>query len=334
VSAPRPEVARYLARVSPRASAVRIEGDASTRIFYRVTREDGSTCVIMDYGSAFAGETDDVVLARIFEAAGLRVARILDVAGDPGCLLLEDLGPVTLEQALLEHGAPTRDLVDRAVRLAADVAVKGTPVLARSPRSAGPALDAGRFRFEMDHFLKHYVCGLLGRDPPPPALAPALHELADRAAETPAPVLCHRDFHSRNLMLLGGGDLAMVDIQDARWGPPGYDLASLLYDAYVDLDPDWNDAMIRLHCARTGADEADFRARFGTVAVQRMLKALGTFGFQARVRGNRRYLGGVPRTIDRLRGLLPGLPGAPGLAGLLERAGILDGPPSNREAAP
>ena len=55
-------------------------------------------------------------------------------------------------------------------------------------------------------------------------------------AETPERVFCHRDFHSRNLMVLTDGSLAMVDIQDARWGPLTYDLASLLRDAYMRID--------------------------------------------------------------------------------------------------
>ena len=69
----------------------------------------------------------------------------------------------------------------------------------------------------------------------PDDLGRALHELADRAAASPRKVLCHRDFHSRNLMLPPDHSLAMVDIQDARWGPDSYDLASILRDAYIEM---------------------------------------------------------------------------------------------------
>jgi aminoglycoside/choline kinase family phosphotransferase len=325
VNALRPEIVDYLARTCPGARATRIEGDASARRFYRVTRADGSTRILMDYGSAFDGETDDVVVTRIFQDAGLRVAQIVDVVNRAGCLLLEDLGSVSLETAIAEGKSPTRSLFESAVRLAADVAVKGTTALAISGRSGGPALDAERFRFEMDFFLEHYAAGHLGRNRLPAGLQPALHELAERASETPHRVLCHRDFHSRNLMVLDDGELAMVDIQDARWGPEGYDLASLLYDAYVDLEAGWSDELIELYrsLAGTAAAPEEFRKRFDRLAAQRMIKALGTFGFQAHERGNPRYLSGVPRTLDRLRRVLPASGSPPGLFELMSEARLL-----------
>ena len=122
--------------------------------------------------------------------------------------------------------------------------------------------------------------GLRGMEPAP-SLRPRLHALADAAAASSAPVLCHRDYHSRNLMVRGDGSLAMVDFQDARWGPDTYDLASLLRDAYVEID----EGLVERMVARFG-DAQDLRARFDLVAAERMIKALGTFGYQASVRGN------------------------------------------------
>ena len=92
----------------------------------------------------------------------------------------------------------------------------------------------------MEFFLEHFADRFteLKIDSRLPA---ALTRLADRAAEAPHRVLCHRDFHSRNLMVTEDGSLAMVDIQDARWGPDSYDLASLLRDAYVDIPEHWID---------------------------------------------------------------------------------------------
>jgi aminoglycoside/choline kinase family phosphotransferase len=98
----------------------------------------------------------------------------------------------------------------------------------------------------------------------------------------------------------------MVDIQDARWGPDAYDLASLLRDAYVDIQEDWVEPLIRHYLDQL--DDApsydEFRQRFDIVAAQRMLKALGTFGYQIAVLGNRRYESAISRTTARLRRLL------------------------------
>ena len=184
-------------------------------------------------------------------------------------------------------------------------------------------IRADRFRFEMDHFAEHYVLGLR-RVTPPNDLLEALHALADRAAETPRRVFCHRDFHSRNLMVLADESLALVDIQDARWGPDSYDLASLLRDAYIDIDESWIDPLVELYVATLGeAASEGFRTRLDCVSVQRMIKALGTFGYQATVRRERRYLESIPRTVVRLRTLLPNIAQGPELLKILDGDGLL-----------
>ena len=325
---PRSEVSRYLERVCPGSSIDPLAGDASTRRFYRVTLPGGSRRVLMDYGAPFEGESDDVRLARVFSAAGLPVAGILDTSPQAGCLLLEDLGDRTLESALVMGGAAgpvVPPLLQNAVELAASIADRGTPALRRSERSDGPALDEERFRFEMDFFLENHAVALLGRPAPSPQLRRALHDLARDAAESPRKVLCHRDFHSRNLMVLDDGNLAMVDIQDARWGPDSYDLASLLRDAYVEVEESWIEPLIDHYLGALGesAEPGAFRSRLRRVEAQRMIKALGTFGYQAARRGSDRYVEAAERTVRRLRELLPRSEETRAIGKLLVAEGLL-----------
>jgi aminoglycoside/choline kinase family phosphotransferase len=335
MQAPRPEVLRYLERCCPGATLHALAGDASTRRFYRAALPGGESRVVMDYGAPFEGESDDMRLCRVFTAAGLPVASILDAAPDYGCLLLEDLGDRMLEAELrgasdvgrgvLGATAGPPPLLGAAVDLAARVAERGTPSLERSERRDGPALDEERFVFEMEFFLEHYASALRGVNRPAPALRRELAELARAAADSPRKVLCHRDFHSRNLMVTSGGGLAMVDIQDARWGPDSYDLASLLRDAYVEIDEAWVEPSIAryLDGLADPPEPAAFRTRFQRVAAQRMIKALGTFGFQTIERGSERYVDAAERTIRRLRVLLPGQEATRVLGELLLREGLL-----------
>jgi aminoglycoside/choline kinase family phosphotransferase len=318
---PRPELAADLAEAYPGARLDPLVGDASTRRFFRLFLPQGATRVVMDYGAPFEVTPDDVAISKLLRGAGLPAPAVLDVRPASGCLLLEDLGDVTLEAALGSAAETERErLYAAAVDLARDIADKGTPALAASPRAAGPALDATRFRFEMDFFLEHYLGGLRGLEANP-SLRARLHALADAAAASSAPVLCHRDYHSRNLMVRADGSLAMVDFQDARWWPDTYDLASLLRDAYVEIDEGLVDRMLD----RFGSGDA-LRARFDLVAAERMIKALGTFGYQASVRANPRYLEGVPRTLGRLRRTLQGDPALADLGVLLERSGAFRAP--------
>ena len=115
-------------------------------------------------------------------------------------------------------------------------------------------------------------------------------------------VLCHRDYHSRNLML-HDGSLYIIDFQDARMGPDTYDLVSLLRDSYVDLTPQQVDELIAFFLALNGQSTHDeeFRRRFDLMAVQRNLKALGTFGYMTTSRNNTVYIQYIPRTLAHVK---------------------------------
>ena len=115
-------------------------------------------------------------------------------------------------------------------------------------------------------------------------------------------VLCHRDYHSRNLMY-HEDRLYIIDFQDARMGPDTYDLVSLLRDSYVDLpEQTVNDLLAYFLALKggTGREEA-FRERFAVMALQRNLKALGTFGYQTTARRNPVYIQYIPRTLRYVR---------------------------------
>jgi hypothetical protein len=117
-------------------------------------------------------------------------------------------------------------------------------------------------------------------------------------------VFCHRDFHSRNLMV-HEGRLYTIDFQDARLGPDTYDLASLLRDSYLDVGDTVRERVLDDFLElRHDTARAEFRRRFDLMSVQRNLKALGTFGYQAAARGKTSYLADVPRTLAYLRGNL------------------------------
>ena len=326
---PRHTIQAFINLNCPQATVTPMAGDASTRVFYRLSLPDGNTRVLMDYGAAFTGMTDDVVLTAIFRDAGLPVPEILLVDANAGCLLLEDLGETTLEAALMDPATDNRraaGLLQQAVQLAAEVGLKGSPQLASSARLSGPALDTERLHFEMNFFLTHYVGDLLGRAEIGDGLRPQLHELAERAATCSRQVMCHRDFHSRNLVVLAGGGLGMVDIQDARWGPDCYDLASVLFDAYIDIDERSNEPLIEhfLATATHIEDGAAFRERLLIVATQRSIKALGTFGYQIAILNRSQYRSAIPRPLHRLHQLLPEC--APDLLTALKSANLLNHP--------
>jgi aminoglycoside/choline kinase family phosphotransferase len=230
---------------------------------------------------------------------------VLGHAGDLGVLALEDLGDVTLQAHLgaatpAEHAARYR----QAVALIATLQKRGAELASAAYLPYGIAFDTEKLTWELDFFTKHFIEAYRGVVIAAPARAELRQAFAELIAELTAEprVLCHRDYHSRNLML-HHDRLYIIDFQDARMGPDTYDLVSLLRDSYVDLPEHTVEELIAYFLALKGQEgtESEFRKRFDTMALQRNLKALGTFGYQTTARRNPVYIQYIPRTLRYVR---------------------------------
>jgi aminoglycoside/choline kinase family phosphotransferase len=168
----------------------------------------------------------------------------------------------------------------------------------------GVAFDVEKLTWEMDFFIKHFIEAYRGIVIPPDAREELRREFAVliESLATEPRVLCHRDYHSRNLML-HDSQLYIIDFQDARMGPDTYDLVSLLRDSYVDLPEQTVSELLAYFLALKGqsGDQREFRQRFDVMALQRNLKALGTFGYQTTARRNPVYIQYIPRTLRYVR---------------------------------
>ncbi|MEO6213940.1 MAG: phosphotransferase [Vicinamibacterales bacterium] len=309
-----------LAARSPRV--VPLTGDASDRRYFRVLLPDSASIVLSLNTTPFEFDTLPFVnVARLLEAMPVPIPRVLGHADDLGVLALEDLGDVTLQAHLgaataAEHAA----LYRQSVALIATLQRRGAELSSPHYLPYSVAFDVDKLTWEMDFFIKHFLEAyrgvLLGTDARE-ALRRELAILANMLAAEPR-VLCHRDYHSRNLML-HDGRLYIIDFQDARMGPDTYDLVSLLRDSYVDLADQTVDELLAYFLALKGVSgsEKDFRHRFDLMALQRNLKALGTFGYQTTARRNPVYIQYIPRTLRYVRNDLDLLPQFGALRGLL-----------------
>jgi aminoglycoside/choline kinase family phosphotransferase len=295
-----------------------LAGDASQRQYYRVEPPGEPSRVLMFESGPFREPEDFFLLMATFlERTGFPVPRVLARHPEHGVVELEDLGSLSLQHHL-DAAEPEEWLrrYEEAVDLIVRLQRKGSAALEPDVPAFHYCLDGVRFRREMDYFQEHYVGGLLGGLSAEDELRQQLHALADRAGRPGDRVLCHRDFHSRNLMLTAREpesepQLIMIDFQDARLGPRTYDLASLLEDAYVDVPADLSAAMKQRFVAALppGCPSAEsFEDDYAAVAAQRTLKAVGTFAGQATQKGNRSYLAYIPRAMARARRALDGRP--------------------------
>ncbi|PYK34287.1 MAG: hypothetical protein DME58_03190 [Verrucomicrobia bacterium] len=132
---------------------------------------------------------------------------------------------------------------------------------------------------------------------------PALQEIADRLASFPR-VLVHRDFQSQNI-IIRNGQAHLIDFQGMRPGLAEYDLASLLYDPYVDLPESERaelTAYYRDHQDENGiAINGDFDLKLRLCAIQRLMQALGAYGFLGLVKGHKHFLNHVAAAMQSLQ---------------------------------
>ncbi len=288
--------------VGRHARVIPLTGDASDRRYFRVLEPDKPSIVLALHGTSFDYATLPFVnVARLLGEAGLPIPAILDHADDLGVLALEDLGDVTLQAhlgvAALEH----RRLYREAVSHIELIQRRGAELASPSYVPYTLAFDVEKLTWELDFFLKHFLVGYRGvtlEDDEREAVRAECRPIVEELAAEPQ-VLCHRDYHSRNLML-HRGRLYLIDFQDARLGPDTYDLVSLLRDSYVDFTEESVSDLIAYFLALkdhgAGYDE-DFERRFDLMSLQRNLKALGTFGYQTTMRQNPVYIQYIPRTL-------------------------------------
>jgi len=240
-------------------------------------------------------------VAELLRAIPIRIPEIHHVSGRDGILLLEDLGDELLQKRVNEvDRAQKRLLYREAVSILTRLQTRGAELRDQRFFPYRFAFDEKKLFEELVFFEKHFVVGLRestlsGEERE--ALRRVFRTIASELASRPR-VLCHRDYHSRNLMVTRG-ELAVIDFQDARMGPVSYDLVSLLRDSYVEHDLDFVAEMIEEF--RRGADSPGFEREFDLMALQRNLKALGTFGFQISVKGNDLYRPYVPTTLEMVR---------------------------------
>jgi N-acetylmuramate 1-kinase len=279
--------------------------DASFRRYFRLDAAAGGTLIAMDAPAPMEDCRPFVHVASLFGAAGVTTPRVIAADLDQGLLLLDDLGQTTYLEAL-EAGADAPALYRDA--LAALVRIQ-----AASRPGALPPYDRERLLTELRLFPDWYVARHLGAtldDAERAALARTFEILIDTALSQP-PVFVHRDYHSRNLMVMPSGNPGVLDFQDAVWGPPVYDLVSLLRDAYVEWPQeqqlDWAARYWQLaRAARVPvpADFADLWRDMEWVGLQRSLKVLGIFARLFHRDGKDRYLGDLPRVMRQARGVV------------------------------
>ncbi|WP_076592400.1 aminoglycoside phosphotransferase family protein [Herminiimonas arsenitoxidans] len=275
--------------------------DASFRRYFRIDGADGATFIVMDAPPPQEDVRPFIHVAEVFGETGVSVPSILAQDIDQGFLLLTDLGSTTYLQLLNP---------DNAHKLYIDAIDALVHIQTHSKPAVLPEYDRALLLRELMLFPEWYIgkhLGLTMTEKQTTTLNNIFELLlANNLAQ--AQVYVHRDYHSRNLMVLTQGNPGILDFQDAVFGPITYDLASLLRDAYIQWDEeivlDW---AIRYweRAKRAGLpvnpDIDSFYRDFEFMGLQRHLKVLGIFARLYHRDGKDAYLKDLPLVMEYTR---------------------------------
>jgi aminoglycoside/choline kinase family phosphotransferase len=299
-----------------------LEKGGSDRNFYRIAVGEHASLILAKYGQLREENRHYVDIARFLTPLGVRVPEVYFHDETEGLIWMEDLGDRDLWSYRDEPWETRRplyfDSIDQIliVHRCAHIAHTG-----ESPKLQ-PEFDAALYLWEQNYFVENCLhryfqldtsaldeCGARNR----------LREVAARLAQLPR-CLVHRDFQSQNIVIKEGR-ACFIDFQGMRPGLPQYDLASLLYDPYVALTAFERHELLNHYL--TAADDAgttiarNFSEILDLCAMQRLMQALGAYGFLGLVKERTHFLDHIPRALSNLREVVGGIPRLNGLAELL-----------------
>jgi aminoglycoside/choline kinase family phosphotransferase len=290
--------------------------DASFRRYFRVSRGDvdpgawapkADTLIVMDAPPGKEDVAPYLKVSSLLEQAGAHVPHVHASDGKRGFIVMEDLGD-TQYLSLLKTGRGVDKLYGEALATLANIQVRGLRAAA-----VLPPYDRAPLERELNLMPEWFLRKHLGLElsPEERALLTVTNEILINEALLQPQVFVHRDYHSRNLMVLphdNKGGPGVIDFQDALRGPIGYDLVSLLKDCYISWSRERVERWVRGYRrvlgnlgANVGDSEYQFMRWFDLIGVQRHIKVLGIFARLWHRDGKIGYLADLPLTLEYVR---------------------------------
>ncbi len=291
----RPETA--ITEIAPLAKG------GSDRTFRRIRFSDAPSLIFMHYNPGREENRLYAVIAGFLRKLDLAVPKIFHHDPQQCLMLMEDLGDADLWSLRQSAWSLRRDYYKKALGMIHKLHIFPVENLNRRSLTLMPGFGPKLYRWERDYFYENLVRGVCGIEPgaeEAAVLEAELGALAKRLQQF-GTSLVHRDFQSQNIMI-SRGEPVLIDFQGMRPGSYFYDLGSLLYDPYVAIDEQERLELLRYYYdlqERTCTWDA-FQEAFHEASVQRLMQALGAFGFLGRRHNRKDFLAHVPSGLQRL----------------------------------
>ena len=283
-----------------------IEKGGSDRKFYRIQCSADQTLILVKYNLEREENRHYVQIAQFLTKNGIRVPEIYFHDPAEGLIWIEDLGERDLYSYRQESWLVRRALYQSALDEIVKLHSLPESVCVEMKEHLPAEFNAALYRWEQKYFFDNYLgrhCWVPESKRKELAALPALREIPKHLAKLPR-VLVHRDFQSQNI-IIQNGHANLIDFQGLRPGLAEYDLASLLYDPYVDLTEAECAELIAYYRDRQLQNgitsDGDFELKLRLCAMQRLMQALGAYGFLGLVKGHKHFLQHIPNALRSLR---------------------------------
>jgi N-acetylmuramate 1-kinase len=281
-------------------SMIPIKKGASGRTIVRVLREGHAPFIGVHWKPERPDSENFVPVARFLKKCKLHVPEIYYENRNKRVALVQDLGDVDLlslkDRHFSERAPYYRSALEQIDQL----------FYAKPPKELElmPPFDEALYRWEQEYFMEHLVEDYLGMDSGPLKRSEELKALA-KGMGASAKHLVHRDFQSQNI-LLHDGVAWLIDFQGLRRGRQEYDLASLLYDPYMDHSAEDREKILELWEQISEDRPAERTLR--DCATQRLMQALGAYGNLVENQHQEWYQQHIPTAARLLQEVIAGSP--------------------------
>ena len=303
-----------------------IEKGGSDRKFYRIRCSANQTLVLVKYNLEREENRHYVQIAKFLDAHGIRVPKIYFHDAAEGLIWIEDLGKCDLYSYRRESWLVRRAFYESALDEIIKLHSLPESLCLEMKEHLPAEFNAALYQWEQSYFFENCL-GLYFKTSESRlkelAALPALHEIAEHLASLPR-VLVHRDFQSQNV-IIQNGQAHLIDFQGMRPGLAEYDLASLFFDPYVELSGAERSELITYYRQKQADNgrrvDGEFDNTLQLCAIQRLMQALGAYGFLGLVRGHENFLRYIPSAVHSLREIVAKIDDLKPLASLLADPG-------------
>lgn len=288
--------------------------EGSARKYFR-TKINGDSIITMRYDPSKEENNYYVNILEFLKNLGINVPELIYKDSNSNKLFLEDLGDETLF-SICRKGVKT-ELYEKALDQIAKLHKKGKELYAKNPFPLSQPFSYKLYRWESGYFeencLINYFKISLDKN-----IKTQLYSDFDFLAKILSKgkmCLIHRDFQSKNIMIKDKSAY-LIDFQGMRFGLAHYDLASLLYDPYVNLSQGIRENLYNYYL-KNFQQHDNFNEIYKYSAVQRLMQALGAYGYLGLKLGKREFLSYIPQAVENLKRVLDQIEGLEGLKKLI-----------------